>query len=147
MKEDLWGFKDSNELEISTQEMPDAILKEQIALLGEKTKYVLYGKTRTIKVRSEDIEFKLATIFDLVVPALDNYSKTILIMYSNPEAEFPVAISVGNSYEEDRESFTPQYTCENKDEFVASVKDILSSEEVLYTIRILFSKAFMLSDE
>ena len=83
MSKDLWGFKDPKELEKSTQDMPDSILKEQISLLASKTNYILYGKPTFIKVRSEGIDFKVATVFNVVVPALDNYSKTLLIMYSN----------------------------------------------------------------
>jgi len=143
---DLWGFKNFTELEVSTQDMPDSILKEQIGLLAEKTNYHLYGKARSIKIRSEDIFFKLATIFDIVVPSLDNYSVTILIMYSNPESDYPVAISVGNSLEEDIESFNPRYNCEDKEGFIESIKEILDSQEVLHMVKILFSKANMLSD-
>lgn len=141
---DLWGFKDPKELEKNTKDMPDSILKEQISLLASKTNYILYGKPTFIKVRSEDIDFKIATVFDVVVPALDNYSKTLLIMYSNPEYEFPVAISVGSSYEEDCELFIPKYTCQDKEEFGASIKEILSSKEVLSIIQILYSKALAL---
>ena len=78
---DLWGFRDSKDLERSIVDMPDSILKEQITLLGQKTKFVLYGKPTFISVRSEEIDFKTATIFDIIVPKLDDYSKTILIMY------------------------------------------------------------------
>lgn len=34
MERDLWGFKDVKDLEKSTKDLPDTILKEQIALLG-----------------------------------------------------------------------------------------------------------------
>lgn len=146
MNKDLWGFKDPKELEKSTKDMPDSILKDQISLLAEKTDYVLYGKPTFIKVRSAEINFKIATIFDVVVPALDNYSKTLLIMYSNPESEFPIAITVGNSYEEDCECFEAKYLCDDKDTFETSIKEILSSYEVLRIIQILYSKASLLSN-
>ncbi len=146
MSNDLWGFKDPKELEKSTHDMPDSILKEQISLLAEKTDYILHGRPTFIKVRSTEIDFKVATVFDVVVPALDNYSKTLLIMYSNPESEYPVAISVGSSYEDDCDWFVPKYTCDNKEAFEAAIKEILSSDEVLQTIKILYSKASVLSD-
>lgn len=146
MSKDLWGFKDPKELEKNTKDMPDSILKEQISLLADKTNYILYGKATFIKVHSVEINFKVATVFDVVVPALDNYSKTILIMYSNPESEYPVAISVGSSYEEDCEWFNPKYSCDNNEKFETSIKEILSSEEVLHIIQILYSKACMLSN-
>lgn len=114
MERDLWGFKNVKDLEKSTKDMPDTILKEQIALLGEKTNFIVYGKPVFIKVNSQEIEYKVATVFNVVVQALDNYEKTILIMYSNPETEYPVAITVNSSYEEDCEMFVPSYTCKDK---------------------------------
>ena len=93
MERDLWGFKDVRELKMSTKDMPDMILKEQIALLGKKTNFTIYGKPVFIQVKSPLIEYKVATIFNVVVQALDNYEKTLLIMYSNPETEYPVSIT------------------------------------------------------
>lgn len=144
MKMDLWGFKDEKELQKNTSDMPDTILKEQIALLGEKTNFKLYGKPSFIKVKSQEIDYNIATIFNVVVPALDNYEKTILIMYSNPESDYPIAITVGNSYENDCESFEPQYTCNSKETFLQTIKEILSSPEVITVIQTLYSKAYML---
>lgn len=115
-------------------------------MLGEKTNFTIYGKPVFIKVKSDEIEFSVATIFNVVVPALDSYEKTILIMYSNPETEYPVAITVESSYEEDCEIFTPQYNCNDKSEFENAIKEILSSEKVMQIIRILYSKASMLSN-
>ena len=67
--------------------------------------------------------------------------KTIFIMYSNPETDYPVAITVGTDYDEDQESFMPKYTCKNKDEFEQSLSQILSSDEVMHIIKILYSKS------
>ena len=75
MERDLWGFKNVKDLEKSTKDMPDTILKEQIALLGEKTNFIVYGKPVFIKVNSQEIEYKVATVFNVVVQALDNYEK------------------------------------------------------------------------
>lgn len=141
---DLWGFKNIKELEKSTQDMPDSILKEQISLLGDKTEFALYGKPVFMKVKHIDIDYSMATLFNVVVPKLDNYQKTILIMYSKPECEYPVAISVGRSFEEDYESFVPDYTCNNKEEFESTIEVILSSEDVLRTIGVLYAKVAML---
>ncbi|MDE5696724.1 MAG: hypothetical protein K2I96_04810 [Lachnospiraceae bacterium] len=145
MTRDLWGVKDARDLEKSTKDMPDTILKEQIALLGKKTNFTVYGKPVFIKVNSREIEYKVATIFNVVVQALDNYEKTILIMYSNPETEYPVAITLGSSFEEDCELFNPKYVCNDKDSFESAVKEILSSERVLGVIQMLYSKAAMLA--
>lgn len=145
MERDLWGFKDVRELEKSTKDLPDMILKEQIALLGKKTNFTIYGKPIFVKVKSQAIKYQVATIFNVVVQALDNYEKTLLIMYSNPETEYPVAITLESSYEEDCERFTPQYTCNDKESFESTIKEILSSEHVLKTIQMLYSKAAMLA--
>ena len=141
---DLWGFKNIKELEKSTQDMPDSILKEQISLLSDKTDFVLYGKPVFMKVKHVDIAYSMATLFNVVVPKLDNYQKTIMIMYSNPESEYPVAISVGKSFEEDCEYFQPEYLCDNKEKFESTIQDILSSEDILHTIGVLYAKASML---
>jgi hypothetical protein len=146
MERDLWGFKDAMELEKSTKDMPDTILKEQIMLLGEKTNFVVYGKPVFIKVKTDEIDYRVATIFNVVVPVLDNYQKTILIMYSDPETEYPVAITLDSSFEEDCEMFTPKYTCNDKESFENAIKEILSSDKVLRIIQMLYSKASMLSN-
>lgn len=146
MAQDLWGFKDIKELERNIKDMPDTILKEQIAFLGDKTHFTVYGKAAFIKVKTEEIEYKVATMFNVVVPALDNYEKTILIMYSNPETEYPVAITLGSSFEEDCEIFIPRYTCKDRESFEEAIREILSSDEVLRVIQILYSKAAMLSN-
>ena len=129
---DLWGFKDVKELNKDTADMPDMILKEQISLLSEKTNFVLCGKSIILKVKNPNIQYGLATVFDIFVPTLDNYSKTILIMYTNPDTEYPVAITVGSTFEEDCEYFCPTYTCKDYNEFIAEIEGILSSEDISY---------------
>lgn len=142
---DLWGFKNVKELEKNTRDMPDSILKEQIALLSDKTNYVLYGKPVSIKItNSEEIDYGLATLFNIIVPKLDNYAKTILIMYSQPEEEYPVAITIGSSYEDDCEDFQPQYVCNNTEEFITAISEILSSNDILHIVGVLYAKASML---
>ena len=76
-----------------------------------------------------------------------NYQKTILILYSNFENNYPVAISVGKSYAEDLEDFNPSYTCENLESFVDTLKNILSSDDVMDVIKTLYSKANMLAND
>ena len=141
---DLWGFKDTRELEKNTSDYPETILKEQISALGEKTGFVLYGKPIYMRIKETEVEYGAATIFNVVVPALDNYNKTLLIMYSNFEGNYPVAISVGKSFAEDMEDFRPQYECKDLDSFKEALKKILSSNEVMEMIKTLYSKANML---
>ncbi len=145
MGKDLWSFKSVKDLERQTKDLPDTILKEQIMLLGEKTNYTLYGKPICLKVNKEETNYSIATMFNIVVPALDNYEKTIFTMYSNPETEYPVAITLGKSFEDDCSFFNPDYICNNKNEFEITIKEILASDEILNIIQMLFAKAAMIS--
>ena len=147
MSKDLWSFGSAEELKKQSEDLPDAILKEQIWLLGEKTGFILYGRPVFIKVDAENIDYRIATMFNVVVPVLDNYEKTILIMYSNPEAEYPVAITVESSFEDDCEHFYPAYTCNNRDEFEKAIKEILASDKIMHMIQLLFSKASLVPTE
>lgn len=142
---DLWGFKNAKDLEKSTADMPNVILREQIGLLGDKTGFVLYGKVKNIRVDSDQIDYKLATIFDVMVPELDDYRKTLFILYSNPEKEYPVAITVGSSYEDDCEAFEPFCICENKATFDEKAKELFSSPQIMDIIHMLYAKAVNLS--
>lgn len=119
---DLWGFKNTRDLEKNTSDYPETILKEQISALGEKTGFVLYGKPIYLRVKETEVGYGAATIFNVVVPTLDDYNKTLLIMYSNFEGSYPVAISVGKSFAEDMEDFSPQYECKDLDGFKGFVK-------------------------
>ena len=61
---DLWG-----EITPSAVRTPVSILREQASLLGAKTNYTIEGKVET-RIDGE----KFYHLFNLVVPALDNYS-------------------------------------------------------------------------
>ena len=139
--EDFWGFKDAKSLQKDVANMPDSILKNQSALLSDKTNDAIYGRVTNCKVKSEEVAYEMASIFDIVVPRLDNYSTTILIMYSHPESEYPIAITVGSNYVTDLEWFEPKHECHDKQSFEKCIKDILSSQDVINKIRVLFSKA------
>lgn len=142
MSLDLWNFTEKS-LKNSTKELPNSILKEQADILSDKTNGVIYGTVTNMKFKAGDAEVKynLATVFDIVVPNLDNYRYTLLILYSRPECDYPIAITVGSSLIEDAEEFKPQCECENRQAFVEELKKILSSEEVSKNIEILYSKA------
>ena len=146
MAMDLWGFKNARDLEKNTSDYPETILKEQISALGDKTGFVLYGKPLYMKVKNDEVEYRAATLFNVVVPSLDDYNKTLMILYSNLEDNYPVAISVGKSFAEDMEDFSPQYECRDLDEFKDTLKSILSADEVMDVIKTLYSKAHMLSN-
>ncbi|MCW6088165.1 hypothetical protein [Clostridium sporogenes] len=138
--EDLWGFKDARDLRKESADMPDSIIKEQMALLSDKTEGVIYVKPTNYRVKGEEIDYKLASVFEMVVPRLDNYATTLLILYSYPDNAYPVAITVGSNYVDDQEDFNPRYECRDSEEFLKAVKNILNSKEVIDKVKILFSK-------
>lgn len=70
-------------------------------------------------------------------PVLDNYTYVLFTVYSNPESNYPVLISVnGNNSDLDKE-----YICNDETEFVESLSKILSSEQTTETISVLYSKS------
>lgn len=137
---DLWEINEK-ELKKRAKELPESILKEQAELLWEKTGQVIRGRISNMKVQSEEIPYALAVSFDLVVPSLDFYSCTLMNVYSRPEDDYPVAITVGQDVFTDGESFSPRFECNDKEDFVRALKEILSSDEVNDKIQMLYSKA------
>lgn len=139
---DLWQFNEKT-LKKATQELPNSILKEQAELLYDKTGGTIYGRVTNMKFQPQDkgVDYNLATVFEIVAPQLDNYNYTLLDVYSRPEKDYPVAITVGSNIMDDAEEFEPEYECANKEEFIQALKEILSSEEVNKDIGILYSKS------
>ncbi len=142
MKLDLWQF-DEKSLKRATEELPNSILREQADILSNKTGGIIYGKVTNMNFhpRDEKIKYNLATVFEIVVPMLDNYAYTLLVIYSRPESDYPVAITVGSNTIDDAEEFNPKYECWDREEFVQALKDILGSDDVNKNISILYSKA------
>lgn len=147
MSKDLWGFRDERELVKYAVDIPETILREQMDYLGEKTGYNIYGTCSLMRIKNSEIEYDIATVFELMVPALDKYRKTLLIVYSKPELAYPVAITVGHSYEEDMEMFTPQCICNNTEEFSHELGKILQSSDTLNLIAVLYAKAKSINNE
>lgn len=147
MGKDLWGFKNERELEKYVVDIPETILKEQMDSLCDKTGYNIYGVASLMKIKNSQIGYDIATIFELMVPALDKYRKTLLIVYSKPESTYPVAITVGSSYEDDMVMFKPRYICNDKDEFTQALGEILQSSDTLNLIAILYAKAKAINNE
>lgn len=144
MELDLWSF-DKVDLNSGTEDMPNNILRKQADILEEKTEKCIYGKVKNISIKSslakEETGYSIATKFELVVPALDNYTYTLFIMYSNPEKNYPLSITVGSAMEDDLENFNPNYECKNKEEFIDALRAILSSEAVKEVVKTLYTKA------
>lgn len=139
---DLWKI-DTKKTVFLSKELPNNILKEQAEILEEITKGAVYGRITNLKFdgRKVGTEYTLASIFEIVVPALDNYSYTLLILYSRPECDYPVAITVGNDIVSDSENFKPAYECRTRGEFIDALKEILSMNEVNEKIQTLLAKA------
>lgn len=100
------------------------------------------------KGRIVDVDFgtSFSTILDVVVQKLDNYSKTTLIMYSNPDNEYPITLTISSTFEDDCETFDPTFECLNAAEFEGAIKKILASPDILKMIGVLYSKASMLTN-
>lgn len=136
---DLWEINETK-LKMKTKELPEEILKEQADLLEQKTGGVIKGRISNMKIQSEEIPYTLATSFDMVVPLLDYYAYTLMVMYSKPEKDYPVAITLGQGVFCD-EKFGARFECNNREEFVRTLKQILSSKDANDKIQILYSKA------
>lgn len=139
---DLWQF-DEKSLKKTTQGLPNSILREQAELLSKKTKDIIYGRVINMKFepRDNNVEYNLATVFEVVVPQLDNYSYTLLILYSRPEKDYPIAITVGSNLIDDADDFRPEYECNDREDFIQALKAILSDDEINKNISTLYAKA------
>jgi hypothetical protein len=123
-RESYWPTDFGVEVEIT----PLTILKEQAALLGERTKNIVEGRVQT-KV-DEKMEFRHSLY--LVVPTLANYRYFLLSVHHKP-AIYPIQIFDGTS---DRE-----VTARDFEEFKEKLKEILSSDRVKRIIGTLLTYA------
>ena len=91
---DLWG-------EIQTEEIrtPVAILREQAALLGPKTQNVVEAKVQTDPTPGGEFRHR----FNLVVPALDNYTYQLFSVH-HPMGLYPLTANTGRGLQ-DEETF------------------------------------------
>lgn len=140
MGKSLWNLKNiDNEVKNS----PNAILREQAQFFEKETKSVLYAKITNITLpKSEDFEYRMATNFSIISPALDNYTYTFFTFYTNPESNYPLAICLNYNKEIDLEDwFVPDYKCENDEEFEKAITEILGSDKVTEIVHILYSKS------
>ena len=119
----LWG--DLSELERVVT--PKEILLEQASLLTEATKGVLVGQ-----VSNNSIYGKFAYDLEVSVPALNNYTYTILTIQHQIEL-YPVRIITNG--------FVLSTECGSEKEFISALTDILSSKEVKFVLSRLLSQA------
>ena len=70
-------------------------------------------------------------------PVLDNYTYVLFTVYSNPECNYPVLISVNDNGSNDDD----KYECRNEPEFIKALTAILGSDKTTETISVLYSKS------
>ena len=142
--EDLWGFKDCRSLKNKGERIPETMLNAQFHLIKNKMDGAITGRTIHIRIRKEEnFTYNMASIYEFVVPNLDNFSTTALILYSNAETDYPVALTVGKCFEDDGVDFHPDYVCNNTDEFTACVKEALRSNCIMDKLETLYAKALV----
>ena len=142
--EDLWGFKDSGSFRSNKDRIPETMLNTQFRLIKSKTDGAITGRTIHIRIRKEEnFTYNMASIYEFVVPNLDNFSTTALILYSNAETDYPVALTVGKCFEDDGVDFQPDYVCHNTEEFTACVKEALRSSSIMDKLETLYAKALV----
>ncbi|MET3698386.1 hypothetical protein SAMN05877753_10926 [Bacillus oleivorans] len=141
---DLWGFSKLNKSDLKS--MPQGILKEQGDLFEKKTdgKLLLKTSTRSLTIKADE-RYGLATNFEIVAPYLDGYSYTLFTMYSMPETDYPVAITL-NSTKVDDVFIDFDFECNNEAEFLNVLGTILGSEDTTKVVKNLYSKSFINDD-
>lgn len=141
---DLWGFSKLNKSDIKS--MPQGILKEQADLFEKKTdgKLFLRTSTRSLNIKADD-RFGLATNFEIVAPYLDGYSYTLFTMYSMPEKDYPIALTL-NSFKLNDAFIDFDYECDNEERFLEVLREILGSKETTSIVKNLYSKSFINED-
>jgi hypothetical protein len=114
---DFWG-------EIQTEDIrtPVAILREQAALLGPKTQNLVEAKVQTQPLQGGDF----LHYFNLVVPALDNYTYRLFAV-QHPMGLYPI-VGMGRSLA-------------NEEEFKTWLRETLSSPETKRIIANLIAQA------
>ncbi|WIV92105.1 hypothetical protein QNH49_22585 [Bacillus bombysepticus] len=142
---DLWGFSKLNKNHIKS--MPHGILKAQADLFEKKTdnKLLIRTSTRNLSIKADN-KYGLGTNFQIIAPQLDGYSYTLFTMYSMPENDYPVAITLNASkYNNILPTF--DYECTNENEFLEALGEILGSENTTRIVINLYSKSLVNDDD
>jgi hypothetical protein len=93
---DLWGAIDTKEL---IQRTPLSILREQAALLGEKT-----GNLVEAQVERGTFDSSFVLTLNLVVPGLDSYTYELLKIW-HPVTLYPVTVMYSDTKLKNEEAF------------------------------------------
>lgn len=138
---DFWTFDKEKVVSVNS------VLKDQADLLTKKTDGVLQGKLMNCRIKEEYIKYDLVTLFQVVVPNLDNYTCTLFQVFSMANKDYPVCIS---SKEADyRTPCIDDFAwliengaeVHNEQEFEEVLKELLSSKGINETISALYGKA------
>lgn len=133
---DFWP----NDLAVSTVLTPIAILKEQAALLTEKTNGLIVGDVESRRPSPYNVheyaracsDDGLVHIFRLIVPALDDYCYELLSII-HPVQLYPLELRYSPT--------DTNWTVTSEEEFVEVLKNVLSCEATLNVIRSLVAQA------
>lgn len=131
LKVDLWP----SEIGEDAVRAPVAILREQAAFLGKKTKNIVEAEvsasTRRSVVVNDGVKlFEFSHDFNLRVSALSNYRYTLFSIYHDLPL-YPVFISWADH----------TFRCNNEDELLSQLQQIFSAEHTLRVIRSLITQA------
>lgn len=139
----FWGFTKST-LRREVTDSPHGVLKEQIDIFDKETSGMLFGKIRNMYIKKQDCEYKLATSFEIVAPALDNYTYVLFTMYCKPEVDYPVLIFTREMNDLlDVNEYNTDFICKNSEEFLVSLKEVIGSEDTTRIVQTLYSKSYL----
>jgi hypothetical protein len=119
-KNDLWG-----KIVPVAQRTPVSILREQAALLGQKTKNLVEAKVETSSAANRT----LVHSFTIVVPPLDYYKYELFRVAHSPSSLYPVTVRDGK----ERELST-------EEDFIGWLGRKLSSSETIKLVQILLAQ-------
>lgn len=140
---DLWP----DGLEPGTTRTPVSILREQAALLGQKTNNLVVARVSTYTVTGpvldlrrpgqhvSDIESpgQFGYTLKLVAPALDNYTFRLFTIEHGMDL-YPVKLRFGLAEQK-------EYEAASEEQFIAVLKEVLSSPETKRVIQTLLAQS------
>ena len=112
---------------------PVAILKEQAALLGERTKNLVEGRV-TQRKRDYLYPLTLTYDFDLVAPALDHYQYRLFSISHDVEF-YPLTIDNSDALNDN------QLHVNDEEEFLSALGQIFSSDKTKGVIKSLVAQS------
>lgn len=141
---DLWTFGKLSKDDLNGT--PHGILKRQAEFFEKRVGDTLFIKLNSKRIKNSDIEYGLATSFEIVAPMLDGYTYTLFTLYSKPESDYPVAIDRTIEDNEEFEDLDPEsfdFIAKSEDEFLNHLQEILSSPSTNSVIKNLYSKSYV----